>query len=178
MWNLFSGIKDKIDLNDKLRLVCKSLDFSKSYNHMPDLQFEYTMKDKLLTITGPFKSFYGIEPYVLTYLTTTGLITFNGAVMDSGSFGKLHKDIKKVYKNLLARESYLKDIQKSLCKINPSGRVGSSGSGIGGSSTYDRSSAHHSPRQRNYDVNTDIVYGSSDSCSSSSSSRDRDRCDD
>lgn len=172
MLNIFKEFKDKIDLNNKLRLVCKSFDFSKSYNHMPDLQFEYTIKDKLLTITGPFKSFYGIEPYVLTYLTTTGLITFNGAVMDSGSFGKLHKDIKKVYENLLARESYLKDIQKALCKINPSGRVG----GSGGSSTYDRSSANHSPRQRNYDVNTDIVYGSSDSCSSSSSSRDR--CDD
>lgn len=176
MWNLFSGIKDKIDLNDKLRLVCKSLDFSKSYNHMPDLQFEYTLKDNLLTITGPFRSFYGIEPYVLTYLTTTGLITFNGDVMDAGNFRKLHKAIKDVHENLLAREAYLKDIQKSLGKINPSGRVG--GGTIGGSSNYDRSRSDHSPRQRNYDVNTDIVYGSSDSCSSSSSSRDRDRCDD
>jgi hypothetical protein len=175
MWNLFGGIKDKIDLHDKLRLVCKSLDFSKSYNHMPDLQFEYTLKDNLLTITGPFRSFYGIEPYVLTYLTTTGLITFNGDVMDSSSFSKLHKTIREVHQNLLARESYLKDIQKSLGKISDArgGRVSS-----GGSSDYDGSRSGHSERKRNYDVNTDIVYGSSDSCSSSSSSRDRDRCDD
>lgn len=175
MWNLFGCIKDKIELNDKLKMVCKSLDFSKSYNHMPDLQFEYTIKDNLLTITGPFRSFYNIEPYVLTYLATTGLITFNGDVMDSSSFSKLHKKIREVHRNLLYREDYLKDIQKALGTIRASGHRVSSG----GSSDYDGTRSGHSERKRNYDVNTDIVYGSSSSSDSCSRSSDRDRgCDD
>lgn len=176
MLKMLSEFKRNHDLRAELKVVCNSIDFSDSHSHMPSLEFKYTLHDNLLTIEGPFQSFHSIDPYVLTYLSTTGLVTFNGAIMDSSSFKHLHKTVKEVYRKLIKREKFMKDIQTARNTIGPI--VGRSGGSLGGSSDYDRSRSNHYDRPRSYDVNTDIVYGSSDSCSSSSSGRDRDRCDD
>lgn len=176
MFDILSELKRNHEIRAELKVVCNSIDFSDSHSHMPSLEFQYTLHDNLLTIEGPFQSFHSVDPYVITYLSTTGLVTFNGTIMDAGSFKHLHKTVKEVYRKLLKREKLIKDIQTARNTIGPI--VVRSGSGSGGSSDYEKSGSVHSERRRNYDVNTDIVYGSSDSCSSSSSSRDRDRCDD
>jgi hypothetical protein len=173
---MLSELKRNHDLRSELKVVCNSIDFSDSHSHMPSLEFQYTLHDNLLTIEGPFQSFHSVDPYVITYIPKSGFITFNGEVMDGGSFKHLHKTVKEVYRKLLKRENLIKDIQTARNTIGPI--VVRSGSGSGGSSDYEKSGSGNSERRRNYDVNTDIVYASSDSCSSSSSSRDRDRCDD
>lgn len=176
MFNILSELKRNHDLRAELKVVCNSIDFSDSYNHIPSLEFQYKLHDNLLTIEGPFQSFHSVEPYVLTYLSTTGFVTFNGKIMDEGTFKQLHKTVKEVYRKLLKREKLIKDIQTARNTIGPI--VVRSGGRVGGSSDYERSRSGHYDSPRSYDVNTDIIYGSSDSCSSSSSGRDRDRCDD
>lgn len=176
MFKMLSGFRRNHEIRDELKVVCRSIDFCDAHSHMPTLEFQYTLQNDLLTIEGPFQSFHSVDPYVITYLSTTGLVTFNGEIMDDGSFKHLHKTVKEVYRKLLKREKLIKDIQTARNTIGPI--VVRSGSGSGGSSDYEKSGSGHSERRRNYDVNTDIVYVSSDSCSSSSSSRDRDRCDD
>lgn len=172
MFNFFNGIKKNNELKNKFNRICKSIDFSNSHNHMPTLEFSYTLKDNMLKIEGPVNSFYNIEPYVLTYITTSDYLTFNGEVVDTDNFGHLHKTIKEVHRKILKREDFIKGFKEFQNKISSgSGRIGS------GSSDYDRTSSHSDVhRHRSSDVNTDFIYSSSDSCSRSS---DRDRnCDD
>jgi len=176
MLKMLSELKRNHDLRAELKVVCHSIDFSDSHSHLPSIEFKYTLHGNLLTIEGPFRSFHSVDPYVLTYLSTTGFVTFNGEIMDEGSFKHLHKTVKEVYRKLLKREKLMKDIQTARNSIGP--LTVRSGGNVGGSSDYERSRSSGYDRPRSYDVNADIVYGSSDSCSSSSSGRDRDRCDD
>lgn len=169
MWNFFSNIKKNVDLRDNLKRICKSINFVNRFDYMPTLEFKYTLKDGFLKIEGPFQSFANIDPYELTYLANTGFITFNGQVMDSHSFGHLHKTMQEVYSKLIARENFIKGIDRSHRKLVDHARSMSSGSS---SDDSYRSNKSDSYQHRSGYVNTDIIYGSDD-CGSSSSSDSR-----
>lgn len=172
MWNFFSNIKKNNELREKFRLICKSITPSHHLDPMQNLEFTYVLDENNLTITGPFQSYYRIEPYTLIYNIKSDLIIFNDESVDDWTFSKLYNTVRDVHKRLISRESFIESLHKSHSTLVTTAiEMNKSASDYESTDDHPRQKRSH---QRSSDVNTDILFGSDDGCSRSDTSRNRD----
>lgn len=172
MWNFFSNIKKNNELREKFRLICKSITPSDYLDPMQKLEFTYTLDENNLNITGPFQSFYNIEPYNIIYNLKAKSIVFNGESLDEQTFSKFYKTVKNLHQRLISREQFIDGVHQSHeTLVSNAIEMNKSASDYESTGNHPRQKRSH---QRSSDVNTDILFGSDDGCSRSDTSRNRD----